>query len=141
MNLSWYTKILGGARVLAVAAGWVALSACRASADVAASGSFVATKDCPAFQSFRKGTNPGGVKIETGRSYPLLEKNASNATHYRIRIDGASPPERWVSVDCGSYTDEGANDAGSHNSPAANRSAGEHRAEAILSLGLEPAFC
>ena len=104
MNLGRYTKIFGGARALAAAAGWVAISACGASADVAASGSFVATKDCPAFQSFRKGTNPGGVKIETGHSYPLLAKNASNVTHYRIRIDGASPPERWVSVDCGSYT-------------------------------------
>ena len=141
MNLAWYTKILGEARALAVAAGWVALSACSAWADVAASGSFVATKDCPAFQSFRKGTNPGGVKIETGRSYPLLEKNASNATHYRIRIDGASPPERWVSVDCGSYSDEGANDGGLQNSPAGDRLAAGHRAEAILSLSWEPAFC
>ena len=141
MNLAWYTKIFGGARALAAAAGWVAISACGASADVAASGSFVATKDCPAFQSFRKGTNPGGVKIEIGHSYPLLAKNASNVTHYRIRIDGASPPERWVSVDCGSYTNEGANDGGSHSSPVGNRSAGEHRAEAILSLSWEPAFC
>ena len=117
MNLGRYTKILGGARALAAAAGWVAISACGASADVAASGSFVATKGCPAFQSFRKGINPGGVKIEIGHSYPLLAKNASNVTHYRIRIDGASPPERWVSVDCGRYTDEGANDGGSHSSP------------------------
>jgi ribonuclease T2 len=125
-------------RVLAAAAGWVALSADAASADVAASGSFVATKDCPAFQSFRKGTNPGGVKIETGHLYPLLAKNASNAAHYRIRIDGASPPERWVSVDCGSYKDDGAN-GGLPNS--ANRSAGGRPAELILSLGWEPAFC
>ena len=69
MNLARYTKILGGARALAAAAGWIALSAWGASADVAASGSFVAIKDCPAFQSFRKGTNPGGVKIEMGQSY------------------------------------------------------------------------
>jgi predicted MPP superfamily phosphohydrolase len=66
MNLARYTKIPGEALALAAAAGWVALSVCGASADVAVSGSFVATKDCPAFQSFRKGTNPGGVKIETG---------------------------------------------------------------------------
>ena len=141
MNLGRYTKILRGARALVAAAGWVALSAWGALADVAASGSFVATKDCPAFQSFRKGTNPGGVIIETGRAYPLLAKNASNATHYRIRIDGAFPPERWVSVNCGSYTDEGASDGGLHNSSIGNRSAGEHRAEAILSLSWEPAFC
>ena len=101
----------------------------------------MAIKDCPAFQSFRKGTNPGGVKIETGQSYPLLAKNASKPTHYRIRIDGASPPERWVSVDCGSYRGEAANDGGPHNSSVGNRSAVEHRAEAILSLSWEPAFC
>ena len=141
MNLTRYTKIPGGARALAVAAGWVGLSACGALADAAASGSFVATKDCPAFQSFRKGTNPGSVKIETGHSYPLLAKNASNPTHYRIRIDGASPPERWVGVDCGSYRNEGTNDGGLQNSPAGNRPAGGHPAEAILALGWEPAFC
>jgi hypothetical protein len=66
------------------------------------SGSFLANADCPAFQSFRKGANPGGVKIEVGHSYPLIAKNAANATHYRIRIDGAAPPERWVSLSCGS---------------------------------------
>jgi hypothetical protein len=31
---------------------------------IAVSGSFLATKDCPAFQSFRKATNPGAVKVE-----------------------------------------------------------------------------
>ena len=81
------------------------------------------------------------LKIETGHSYPLLAKNASNATHYRIRIDGASPPERWVSVDCGSYRVEGTNDGGLHNFPSGNRPAGGHRAEVILSLGWEPSFC
>ena len=63
-------------------------------ADVYLSGSFLATKECPAFQSFREGTNPGGVKIESGHPYPLLAKNAANATHYRVRIESASPPER-----------------------------------------------
>ena len=50
------------------AAGWLAAST-GALADVAMSGSFLATKDCPAFQSFRKATNPGGIKIVAG---PLL---------------------------------------------------------------------
>jgi ribonuclease T2 len=93
---------------MATTAGWLAASAYGASADVAVSGSFVAAKDCPAFQSFRKATNPGGVKIVAGHSYPLLAKNAPEASHYRVRVEGAEPPERWVSVDCGSYSDEGA---------------------------------
>jgi ribonuclease T2 len=104
------------------------------------SGSFLATKDCPAFQSFRKATNPGGIKIVPGHSYPLLAKNAPEASHYRVRIEGAQPAERWVSVDCGSYSAHGA----SENLPNSGASGGPsdgRPAEAVLSLGWEPAFC
>jgi hypothetical protein len=92
----------------AAAAGFLAVFAPGASADVAMSGSFLATKDCPVFQSFGKGTNPGGVKIVQGHSYPLLAKNAPEASHYRIRVEGAEPPERWVSAECGNFSDKGA---------------------------------
>src|SRR5690242_7459134 len=95
-----YFATLRVVRILAFIAGWVAVSH-GSLADVAINGSLLAAADCPALQSFRKGTNPGGVKIEVGHSYPLLAKNAPNATHYRIRIDGAEPPERWVSLSCG----------------------------------------
>lgn len=139
MILALYAAILRIARALAVVAAWVAVSAYGASADVAVSGSFLATKDCPAFQSFRKATNPGGVKIKAGQSYPLLAKNAPDATHYRVRIDGAAPPERWVSVDCGSYKDEGAN--GLQSPRAGSGPSGSRPAEVILTLGWEPAFC
>ena len=98
-----YARLSQTVWAMATAAGWLAASAYGASADVAVSGSFVAAKDCPAFQSFRKAT-----KIVAGHSYPLLAKNAPEASHYRISIEGAEPPERWVSVDCGSYSDEGA---------------------------------
>jgi ribonuclease T2 len=89
-------------------------------ADAAMSGSFLATKDCPAFQSFRKATNPGDIKIVPGHSYPLLAKNAPEASHYRVRIEGAQPAERWVSVDCGSYSVQGA----SENLPNSGASGG-----------------
>jgi len=94
-NNHWlsYLAALRFVRTLALAAGWIAASH-GSLADVAMSGSFLATQDCPAFQSFRKATNPGEVKLEPGHSYPLLAKNAPNATHYRIRIEGAAPPER-----------------------------------------------
>ena len=122
-------------KVSAIAvAGWLAAST-GALADVAMSGSFLATKDCPAFQSFRKATNPGGIKIVAGHSYPLLAKNAPEASHYRLRIEGAEPTERWVSVDCGSYNDQEA----SENLPNSGASGGP--AEAVLSLGWEPGFC
>ncbi|WP_158555096.1 ribonuclease T2 family protein [Fulvimarina endophytica] len=62
---------------------------------------FLADKTCPAFQSFRKGTNPNGVTTEIGRSYEVIEANGSDPTHYRLRIQAAEPPERWVSRTCG----------------------------------------
>jgi len=107
-------------------------------ADVPLKGSFLATKECPAFQSFRKATNPGEVKIEFGLSYPLLAKNAPNATHYRVRIESASPPERWVSADCGNPKEE--ND-GSQGPEAAGGRSTEKQTRFVLSLGWEPGFC
>jgi ribonuclease T2 len=123
---------------LALATGWIAASVHGTSADVAVSGSFLATKDCSAFQSFRKATNPGGVKIEAGHSYPLLAKNAPNATHYRVRIEGAAPPERWVSINCGSSKEQSAN-SGLQDSQS--RASNGRQAELVLSLGWEPGFC
>ena len=122
------------------AAGWLAASAHGASADVAMSGSFLATKDCPAFQSFRKATNPGDIKIVAGHSYRLLAKNAPQPSHYRVRIEGAEPAERWVSVDCGSYNDQAASGDLQNSGPSSGRSEGRP-AEAVLSLGWEPGFC
>ena len=134
-----YVASLRMVHTFALAAGWIAASH-GSLADVALSGSFLATKNCPAFQSFRKSTNPGGVRIEAGHSYRLLAKNAANATHYRIRIDGAAPPERWVSVGCGSYKDEAATGGSPSSQGGGSASDGRH-AELVLSLGWEPAFC
>jgi ribonuclease T2 len=140
MMLVRYTIIWRTVWVIAGAVGWLASSGQGASADVVVSGSFLATKECPAFQSFRKATNPGGVKIVAGHSYPLLAKNAPEASHYRISVEGAEPPERWVSVDCGSYSDEGAS-GDLQNSRAAGGPSEGRPAEAVLSLGWEPGFC
>ena len=135
-----YAAILLMLRSLAFVAGWIVASAHVSLADVAVRGSFLATKDCPAFQSFRKATNPGGVRTEAGHSYPLLAKNAPHATHYRVRIEGAAPPERWVSVTCGNYREETAN-SGLRNSRAGGSTSGGQRAELVLSISWEPAFC
>ena len=121
------------------AAGWLAAST-GALADVAMSGSFLATKDCPAFQSFRKATNPGDIKIVPGHSYPLLAKNAPEPSHYRVRIEGAQPPERWVSVDCGSHRDQRAGED-LQNSGASGGPSDGRPAEAVLSLSWQPGFC
>jgi len=124
--------------VCSAAVGLIVASTHLSLADVPLKGSFLANKDCPAFQSFRKGINPGGVKIESGHSYPLLAKNVPNATHYRVRVENASPPERWVSADCGS-PQEG-ND-GSQGSETAGNISNEKQTRFVLSLGWEPGFC
>jgi ribonuclease T2 len=133
-----YVVTLRVVRILAFIAGWIALSH-GSLADVAMNGSFLASADCPAFQSFRKGTNPGGVKIEVGHSYQLLAKNAPNASHYRIRIDGATPPERWVSLSCGSVKEN--TNIGAQGSEAAADTTSEKQTQFVLSLGWEPGFC
>src|SRR5262245_5201344 len=133
-----YVATLSVVRILAFTAGWIVPSYCSF-ADVAMSGSFLANADCPAFQSFRKGTNPGGVKIEIGHSYPLIARNAADATYYRIRIEGAAPPERWVSLSCGSVKEN--TNIGAQGSEAAGDTTSEKQTQFVLSLGWEPGFC
>jgi ribonuclease T2 len=111
-----------------VAVGWC-FGLTSASAQVAMSGMLAATQACPAFQSIRNQTNPGGVTIEPGRSYPITGKNKDEATHYQILIDGASPQRRWVEVTCGDVN------------AAATTPSGARRATHVLAVGWEPAFC
>ena len=66
-------------------------------ASVPATGEFTSTKTCQAYQSIRRKTNPGGIRMEIGRRYPIMELNVSpGTTWYRLRIKNASPAERWV---------------------------------------------
>jgi ribonuclease T2 len=118
---------------------WAAVSLLTitaASAQIAVTGAFKASKACPALQSIRNGTNPGDVKLELGQSYPLIAKNKQDATHYLVAIDGASPRERWVEVGCG--------DVGGATTPTPTpTSAGGGGATAthVLDVSWEPAFC
>src|SRR4051794_26301411 len=107
----------------------------HAAAEVALKGSFTASKVCPALQSIKKATNPGSVEVVIGRAYDALAQNAQTATHYRIRIDGAAPPERWVASDCGTFA--GTIAAGG----SAAGGAGKAKVEAVLALSWQPSFC
>ena len=130
---------LGGA-VLLMASG-------SAYADVAMTGTFTATQTCPAYQSFRKSTDPGDVKVEPNKTYAVIAKNKPDATHYRIMVKGAQPEERWVSTSCGRVeaTDRPASGAPQFPTPTpAPSTAGDTsgaRATHVLALGWEPAFC
>ncbi|WP_307424620.1 ribonuclease T2 family protein [Labrys monachus] len=104
-------------------------------------GLFKAHQACPALQSIRKQTNPGDVKLQPERSYKLLAKNKPDASYYRVEVEGASPPERWVPVDCG----ETANASGKAPEPAApaepGSAAGEGGRAYVFAVSWQPAFC
>jgi ribonuclease T2 len=118
----------------------VASFATPARADVAVSGVFTVTQACAAYQSIRKGTNPGAVTVEPSKTYDVLAGNKPNPTHYRVIVPGAQPVERWVSAACGEILATGQASVGA---PAAAGSAGASgvRATHVLAMGWEPAFC
>lgn len=107
-----------------------------AQAEVAATGTFTPSQACPAFKSMRQGTNPGAVMVAPNTDYAVIAQNKMNASHYRVIVDGAFPPERWVSAACGAY-DANRQPA---NAPA-SASANGARATHVLAMSWEPAFC
>jgi ribonuclease T2 len=115
----------------------VATFATPARADVLVSGVFTVTHACAAYQSIRKGTNPGAVTVEPSKTYDVLAGNKPNPTHYRVTVPGAEPAERWVSAACGEILATGQASAGA---PASANASGA-RATHVLAMGWEPAFC
>lgn len=106
-----------------------------AQADVPMAGSFRASRSCEALLSIRKDTNPGHVITGPGLTYTLLAGNQKKATHYRIEVPGAEPPERWVMADCGVVI-----------APAAGAAPAEEKPKPqtlpyVLALSWQPAFC
>jgi ribonuclease T2 len=140
-NTETFTPTLAGAVLLLMMAFG------SAHADVAISGSFTATQTCPAFQSFRKSSNPDDVRVEASKTYQLIAKNKPEATHYRIIVKGAEPEERWVSSSCGHVETNDQQSQGAPGSPVtpaipipAPGTSGT-RATHVLAMGWEPAFC
>lgn len=115
-----------------------------AHADVTMGGTFTVSRACAAYQSIRKGTNPGDVTVEPAKTYDVLAKNKPDATHYRIVVEGAQPRERWVAAACGTVSGGDRQAAGA---PASTQGAGQiagkggARATHVLAVSWEPAFC
>lgn len=114
-------------------------AAVSASAQIKMEGRFTASKACPALQSIRKGSNPGNVMVDPGRSYQLHGKNNKTATHYFITIDGAQPERRWVAVDCGS-TDASSQQA-EPVAPPTDKKPPSGGNSYVLAISWQPAFC
>ncbi|HEX5746463.1 MAG TPA: hypothetical protein VFZ09_09475 [Archangium sp.] len=85
-------------RILALLA--ISFSA-HAFASVRAAGTFEAVRSCEAFKSFKKGTNPGFVRLEPGQSYAIEELNEQNWDWIRVNVPDVREPSRWVSKECG----------------------------------------
>ncbi|PZF75561.1 ribonuclease [Aestuariivirga litoralis] len=120
----------------AAAAGLALLVATPLRADEPMDGTFRASRSCEALLSIRKETNPGKIITGPGMSYRLLARNQKKATHYRIEIPGAEPPERWVAAECGKAQPAPAGEAAP--APAAPKPV--ERAY-VLALSWQPAFC
>ena len=65
-------------------------------------GCFQATESCEAFQSFRKKTNPGNVRLNENSQYKVLE-SSKKMKAYRIEVNGVDKSARWVTKRCGDW--------------------------------------
>lgn len=62
------------------------------------SGILTASRDCEAYSAKRDLSNPGNIRLELSREYPLQSRSGD---WVRIRVEEAQPKTRWVQVDCG----------------------------------------
>ncbi len=114
-------------------------------ASAAASGTITATQTCDAYVSKNKRTNPDQTKLVKNKIYPIFEVNkTNNPSWYRVRIDGSTPPERWVAKRCGTASIQigGGSGAGSsgNGSDSACQTPGLEDSY-VLALSWQPAFC
>ena len=139
--------MLALAIALIAAIGVLALPEPEPRADSPLTGTFTASKACPAFQSFRKSTNPGDVTITAGQSYELVAGNTATPTHLLIIVPGATPDRRWVAIDCGT---QGAGTATAPATPASTTAssapttpakAGTRPTHYVFAISWEPGFC
>ncbi|MQX35930.1 EndoU domain-containing protein [Roseospira navarrensis] len=87
--------------VLALGVALAGPFSASARAAVAIEGTFTARAECPGYQSFNAGTNPGMVVLTPGTVYGAFEINRPDGAWIRLRVPGAEPLERWVARECG----------------------------------------
>ncbi|MBL7481742.1 ribonuclease T2 family protein [Legionella bononiensis] len=100
----------------------------------AVSGTFEATKSCPAYLSKNKKTNPDNLMVQIHQQYQLKEINKSPPDWLRIVMPESHNSLRWVSADCGltEYTER--------NSEKCDSRAGMADSH-VLALSSQPGFC
>lgn len=110
-------------------------------ADEPMQGTFTAKQACPALQSIRKQTNPGNVALEAGHGYRLLARNRTDATHYRVVVDGADPQQRWVAIDCGTVSGADAAPTPAVTPRRAGGPPADGKASYVFAIRWQAAFC
>jgi ribonuclease T2 len=132
------TRLLIG--LLVVGLGLFTDSAVWASAR--ASGTFTAEQACEAYVSKNKRTNPDDSVLIVGHVYSVFEVNKPTApAWYRVRIDTAQPPERWVDRNCGTaQVQVDGTPPDDNGQPDQCRIAGLADSY-LLALSWQPAFC
>jgi ribonuclease T2 len=121
----------------------VAVLAGSAVAEVPVTGSWLAERACPAFQSLRNETNPGGVLTAPGVRYEALALNRPGGRHLRVLMPGVPGEDRrWVPLDCGRRI---ASEPGQGRVPGPERATIARETtkatETVLAISWQPAFC
>lgn len=114
---------------------------------------FESKKSCLAYQSKNNKTNPGGVETTSGKSYPFVRFNRDeNPDWVQIRVQGASPEERWVHKSCGEIAggsgnnkddvaDKDEEEDEEDDSPRDQCRTAGHADDHTFALSWQPAFC
>ena len=112
-------------------------------ASATATGTFTASRACDAYLSFRKGTNPGAVRVAPGLQYEVREVNDDARNWLRVEVPGIQEP-RWVAAECGVVQDLRVDAQGSTPSGGAGGgqcSVAGQQDSYVLAISWQPGFC
>ncbi|WP_310618806.1 ribonuclease T2 [Flexibacterium corallicola] len=127
---------------LLVALGVVGSLAGPASAQIKMEGYFVAKQSCPAYQSFKKRTNPGELSVNVNEAYTLIGKNKEPVEYYQILIEETKPQQRWVNAKCGEYLSKEQAEQGEGRGNSGEIGSGVDGSPAyVLAASWQPSFC
>jgi ribonuclease T2 len=101
-------------------------------------GEFIATKECSAYTSIKKKSNPENIEIIQDKAYSIIGLNVTpHTTWYKINVPSASMKQRWVYFECGK-----ANLSHTTQKPTQNNCHTAGLADGyVFAVSWQPAFC
>ncbi|WP_158262662.1 ribonuclease T2 family protein [Photobacterium sanctipauli] len=102
-------------------------------------GTFIATEQCPAYQSIKKKTNPGKITTKIDASYQTLAINKPDGDWLQLRFENASPSVRWVNINCGHLNSTSA--IATRNANQSSCSIANQQDSYVLAVSWQPGFC